>query len=170
MEELSKSFGHSNPYSLAYQSRVGPEEWIKPYTEEVLEQLGNEGLKDLVVVPISFVSEHIETLQEIDMEYRELARKFGIINFHRVPALGTYPLFIKGLADLVSDCLEGPEIGLEEAAKLPTTIKIYPQEKWQWGWNNSSEVWNGRVAMYLVLIVMLELISGNGPLHLMGLL
>ena len=170
MRELKKLLGYSNPHSLAYQSRVGPEEWLKPYTEEVLEELGKSKIKDLVVVPISFVSEHIETLGEIDIEYRDLAKKFGILNFRRVQALDTYPLFIKGLADIVSSCLEGPEINLDEASKLPAKIKLYPQEKWQWGWNNSSEVWNGRVAMNVFLVLTFEIISGHGPLHFVGLL
>ncbi len=170
MKELEMILGYKNPYTLAYQSRVGPEEWLQPYTEDVLEKLGEAKLKDLVVVPISFVSEHIETLQEIDIEYRELSRKFGIINFRRVQALDTYPLFIEGLADLVASCLEGPEIGLDEAAKLPVRVKLYPQEKWQWGWNNSSEVWNGRVAMIVFLLFILEIITGRGPLHSIGLI
>ncbi len=169
-EELEKILGFKNAFTLAYQSRVGPEEWLKPYTEEVIEKLGEAKISDLVVVPISFVSEHIETLEEMDIQYRDLAIKNGITNFRRVRALDTYPLFIKGLADLVIECLEGPEIGLDEAATLPKKIKLYPQEKWQWGWNNSSEVWNGRVAMIVFLSLVLELFIGQGPLHLIGLL
>ncbi len=167
---LEKNLGYQNPYTLSYQSRVGPEEWLQPYTEDVLEQLGNSGTKELIVVPISFVSEHIETLQEIDIEYREIAKQNGIESFRRVRALDTYPLFIEGLADLVASCLEGPEISLDDAAKLPDRVKLYPQEKWQWGWNNSAEVWNGRVAMFVFIILALELIIGNGPLHYLGLL
>tara|TARA_Y100001968_G_scaffold107986_1_gene97615 strand:- start:3128 stop:4303 length:1176 start_codon:yes stop_codon:yes gene_type:complete len=170
IDKLEKSLGYTNPYTLSYQSRVGPEEWLQPYTEDVLEKLGKEGTSEIVVVPISFVSEHIETLQEIDMEYRELSEKYGIKNFLRVPALNTYPIFINGLADLVSSCLEGPEMSLDEASKLPDRIKLYPQEKWQWGWNNSSEVWNGRVAMIVFLAFLMEFILGKGPLHNLGLL
>ncbi len=170
MDELARIVGNRNPSSLSYQSRVGPEEWLQPYTEDILEKLGKEGTRELVVVPISFVSEHIETLQEIDIEYRSLAKKHGIVNFRRVPALDTYPLFIEGLADLVEASLEGNEISLDEAAKLPSGLKLYPQEKWQWGWNNSSEVWNGRVAMILFIEFMLEIVGGNGPLHMIGLL
>ncbi len=170
ISDLENLLGYKNPFSLAYQSRVGPEEWLKPYTEDVIEQLGRNKTRDLIVVPISFVSEHIETLEEMDIEYRNLAIKYGIRNFRRVRALDTYPLFIEGLADLVVDCLEGPEIGLDEVAKLPGKVKLYPQEKWQWGWNNSSEVWNGRVAMIVFLLFSLEFLIGNGPLHLIGLL
>ena len=170
ISRLETLLGYKNPYTLAYQSRVGPEEWLKPYTEDTIEELGRNKIRDLIVVPISFVSEHIETLEEIDIEYRNLAIKNGIVNFRRVRALDTYPLFIEGLADLVVECLEGPEIGLDEASKLPNKVKLYPQEKWQWGWNNSSEVWNGRVAMIVFLSFAFEFLIGNGPLHLIGLL
>lgn len=169
-DELEANLGFRNPFTLAYQSRVGPEEWLKPYTDEVLEDLGKSETQDLIVVPISFVSEHIETLQEMDIEYRKLASENGIVNFRRVPALDTYPVFIQALADLVVSSLEGPEVNLDEAAKLPTKVKFYPQEKWQWGWNNSSEVWNGRVAMIVFLAFLLELSTGHGPLHSIGLL
>ena len=170
MDKVESISGYRNPYTLSYQSRVGPEEWLKPYTEDILADLGKSGTKDLVVVPISFVSEHIETLEEMDIEYRALAEKCGIVNFRRVRALDTYPVFIEGLADLVISCLEGPEVSLMEAASLPSKVKLYPQEKWQWGWNNSSEVWNGRVAMIVFLAILLEIFSGSGPLHNLGLL
>ena len=170
INELEKYLGHSNSYTLSYQSRVGPVEWLKPYTEEVLEDLGKANVNDLIVVPISFVGEHIETLQEIDIEYKEIAEKAGIKNFRRVKALNTHPTFIEGLSDLVVSSLEGPIINIEEASQLPQKVKLYPQEKWQWGWNNSSEVWNGRVAMIVFLILFIELISGSGPLHRLGIL
>jgi ferrochelatase len=64
MEKLASDLGHPNPFTLAYQSRVGPVEWLKPYTDDALNELGESSVKDLVVVPISFVSEHIETLEE----------------------------------------------------------------------------------------------------------
>jgi len=63
---------------------VGPIEWLRPYTDDVLPDLGQQGVKNLIVVPISFVSEHIETLEEIDMEYRELAEENGINNWRYV--------------------------------------------------------------------------------------
>jgi ferrochelatase len=73
----------------------------RPYTEETLEELGHSGVKNLIVVPVSFVSEHIETLEEIDMEYRELAEEHGITHWRRVPALNTDDGFIEDMADLV---------------------------------------------------------------------
>ena len=169
-ELIMKTLGRDNPWTLAYQSRVGPVEWLQPYTEEALEELGEKGVKELVVVPISFVSEHIETLEEIDIEYREIATEAGVSNFRRVPALDIDPTFIASLADLVETSLAGPEVDLDEAAALPARTKRYPQEKWSWGWNNSSEVWNGRLAMLGFSAFLVELISGHGPLHALGLL
>tara|TARA_Y100001933_G_scaffold169680_1_gene167806 strand:+ start:2779 stop:3954 length:1176 start_codon:yes stop_codon:yes gene_type:complete len=167
---LEKELKYKNPHTLSYQSRVGPEEWLKPYTEDVLQELGGLKIQDLIVVPISFVGEHIETLQEIDIEYKEIALKSGIKNFRRVKALNTYPTFIEGLSELVISCLNEPIVDLDQASRLPAKIKLYPQEKWQWGWNNSSEVWNGRVAMIVFLILFIELVSGAGPLHKLGIL
>ncbi|KAL6854571.1 hypothetical protein ACP4OV_019133 [Aristida adscensionis] len=104
MGEL-KSRGILNRHTLAYQSRVGPVQWLKPYTDEVLVELGQKGVKSLLAVPVSFVSEHIETLEEIDMEYKELALESGIENWGRVPALGCTPSFISDLADAVAEAL-----------------------------------------------------------------
>ena len=170
MQRLQQRLGHSNPHTLAYQSRVGPVEWLRPYTEDALEELGAAGVNDLVVVPISFVSEHIETLEEIDIEYREIATEAGVRHFLRVPALDIDPTFIAGLADLVQQALAGPEVNLDQAAELPTKVKLYPQDKCAWGWSNSSEVWNGRLAMIGFSAFLLELLSGRGPLHALGLL
>ncbi|CAN8265213.1 unnamed protein product [Cochlearia groenlandica] len=108
MKEL-KARGVQNDHILAYQSRVGPVQWLKPYTDEVLVELGKKGVKSLLAVPVSFVSEHIETLEEIDMEYRELALESGIQNWGRVPALGLTPSFITDLADAVIESLPSAE-------------------------------------------------------------
>uniref|UniRef100_A0A5B6YQ25 Ferrochelatase n=1 Tax=Davidia involucrata TaxID=16924 RepID=A0A5B6YQ25_DAVIN len=104
MQEL-KARGINNDHTLAYQSRVGPVQWLKPYTDEVLVELGQKGVKSLLAVPVSFVSEHIETLEEIDMEYRHLALESGIENWGRVPALGCTSSFITDLADAVIEAL-----------------------------------------------------------------
>ena len=167
---IMKTLNRSNPHTLAYQSRVGPVEWLKPYTEEAIAELGSQGVKDVVVVPISFVSEHIETLQEIDIEYRELAEESGIENFQRVPALNTHPIFIDSLATLVIEALESPSIQLSEVMHPTKTVKMYPQERWEWGMTTAAEVWNGRLAMIGFIALLLELISGQGPLHFVGLL
>lgn len=90
-----------NRHELAFQSRTGPVEWIGPGTEEVIEALGREGVRDLLVIPISFVSDHIETLYEVDMLFAEVARAAGITTYRRTEALNTHPLFIEALARLV---------------------------------------------------------------------
>ncbi|CAB9520694.1 Ferrochelatase-2, chloroplastic [Seminavis robusta] len=100
---------------LSYQSRVGPIEWLRPYTDDVLPELAQKGVRNLVVVPISFVSEHIETLEEIDIEYRELAEESGITNWRRCPALNTEASFIDDMADMVMDALEEPAQTVTEA-------------------------------------------------------
>uniref|UniRef100_A0A803LR22 Ferrochelatase n=1 Tax=Chenopodium quinoa TaxID=63459 RepID=A0A803LR22_CHEQI len=104
MREL-KARGINNGHTLAYQSRVGPVQWLKPYTDKVLVELGQRGVKSLLAVPVSFVSEHIETLEEIDMEYKELALESGIENWGRVPALNCTSSFINDLADAVTEAL-----------------------------------------------------------------
>ncbi|KAJ4708165.1 Ferrochelatase [Melia azedarach] len=100
-----KDRGINNDHTLAYQSRVGPVQWLKPYTDEVLVELGQKGVKSLLAIPVSFVSEHIETLEEIDMEYKHLALESGIENWGRVPALNCTPSFIADLADAVLEAL-----------------------------------------------------------------
>ena len=167
---IMQTLGRSNDYTLAYQSRVGPVEWLQPYTEDSLNELGQKGIKDLLVVPISFVSEHIETLQEIDMEYREIAESAGITNFQRVPALNIHPGFIDSLAELVTESLNKKPCTFAEVTHPKKNMKMYPQEKWQWGLTTAAEVWNGRLAMLGFMALLLELISGNGPLHLVGIL
>ncbi|MDS3859304.1 ferrochelatase [Thermosynechococcaceae cyanobacterium BACA0444] len=167
---IMQTLGRSNPHVLAYQSRVGPVEWLKPYTEDVIPELAASGVKELVVVPISFISEHIETLQEIDMEYRELAEESGIHTFRRVPALNTHPEFIAGLRDLVTTALEAPPYTFAQVTHPRKQFKLYPQERWEWGMTSAAEVWNGRLAMIGFIALLLELISGQGPLHMAGLL
>lgn len=93
--------GWPKSHGLCYQSRVGPAKWLEPSLHETLERLGREDVKELLVVPISFVTEHIETLHEINIEAREEAQEHGIETFRMMPAVGDSPLFIAALADLV---------------------------------------------------------------------
>ena len=88
-------------WQLSYQSRVGPLEWLRPYTEDELLRAGRDRVP-LVVAPIAFVSEHSETLVELDITYREEALKHGVPLYERVPTVGTHPEFIAGLARLVT--------------------------------------------------------------------
>jgi ferrochelatase len=86
---------------LCYQSRVGPAKWLEPPFVGTLERLGHEGVKEMLVVPISFVTEHIETLHEINIDGRADAKRFGVERFRMMPAVGDSPLFIAALRDLV---------------------------------------------------------------------
>jgi protoporphyrin/coproporphyrin ferrochelatase len=85
---------------LSYQSRVGPLKWIGPSTEDIIIENSKLG-KHIVIVPIAFVSEHSETLVELDIEYKEIANKNGCKNYTRVPALGTNKDFIKTMSELI---------------------------------------------------------------------
>jgi ferrochelatase len=91
-------------WTVCYQSRVGPLKWIGPATEAEIRRAGADG-KGAIVVPISFVSEHSETLVELDMDYAKLAREAGVRDYLRVPTLSTRPEFISGLAELVRQSL-----------------------------------------------------------------
>lgn len=87
-------------WTVCYQSRVGPLKWIGPSTDREIERAGADKV-GVVLYPLSFVSEHSETLVELDIEYRHLAEKAGVPRYIRVPTVGTHPKFIGGLADLV---------------------------------------------------------------------
>ena len=86
---------------LCYQSKVGASKWLRPSMHETVKRLAAEGRKHVLVVPISFVSDHVETLHEIEIEHREQARGLGIGDFRMVPGLNDSPAFIEALAGLV---------------------------------------------------------------------
>jgi ferrochelatase len=86
---------------LCFQSRVGPMKWLQPPFLQTMERLGQQGVKEMLVVPISFVTEHIETLHEINIDGRIDAKKYGIERFRMMPAVGDSPAFIGALRDLV---------------------------------------------------------------------
>lgn len=92
---------------VCYQSRVGPLEWIRPYTDDEIRRAGADGVP-VVLFPIAFVSEHSETLVELDMEYRHLAEQAGVPLYLRVPTVGTSPEFIAALAGLVQAGARSP--------------------------------------------------------------
>ena len=90
----------SVPWSLSYQSKSGPVAWLEPSTEHMLTELSRKGVKNLLVVPVSFVSDHIETLYEIDILYKQMAADLGIY-LERIPSLNTVPQFIAALEEIV---------------------------------------------------------------------
>ena len=91
-------------HALCYQSRVGPLKWLGPSTPEAIEHAAQDKV-GVVVTPVAFVSEHIETLVELDIEYAELAHEQGVSPYLRAPAVGAGPLFIDTLADAVTEAL-----------------------------------------------------------------
>jgi ferrochelatase len=91
-------------WRIAFQSRVTPQQWLKPDTEEEVKQAGRDGV-GLVLVPIAFVSEHSETLVELDREYRAVAEAAGVPSFIRVPAVGVHPAYVAGLAAQIRHAL-----------------------------------------------------------------
>src|SRR2546421_9884587 len=93
--------GWPRTHLLCYQSRVGPAKWLQPPLTGTIERLGHQGVKEILIVPISFVTEHIETLHEINIEARREASKLGIEKFRMMPAVGDSALFIAALKDLV---------------------------------------------------------------------
>ncbi len=106
---------------VCYQSQVGPLEWIGPSTDDEIERAGRDNTP-VVVVPIAFVSEHSETLVELDIEYKELAEENGVPEYIRVPAVGTHPSFISSLSSLVRNaCVQ--KTGLFS----PTDSRICPK-------------------------------------------
>jgi ferrochelatase len=94
-------------WMVAFQSRVGPLEWVGPSTDHAIEEAAGSG-KSVIVVPIAFVSEHSETLVELDIEYRHLAEKRGAAAYERAPTVSENPDFIAGLAALVRTALDAP--------------------------------------------------------------
>ncbi|WP_202969145.1 ferrochelatase [Gemmatimonas phototrophica] len=106
VSRVVQAIGLRNPHMVTYQSEVGPVRWLGPSTETVIEQLAKRGQKNVLVVPIAFTSDHIETLSELDIEYAELAHKLGMPGFKRAPALNARPEFLDALADIVYEHLQ----------------------------------------------------------------
>jgi protoporphyrin/coproporphyrin ferrochelatase len=93
---------------LCYQSRVGPLEWLRPYTDDVIREKAAAGVKQMLVYPIAFVSDHVETLFELGITYAELARAQGITHYRVAPALNSHPRFIAALKSLVLNAVPAP--------------------------------------------------------------
>ena len=105
VELIAEGLGRRNPYRLSFQSKIGPVKWLAPSTNDVIVELGKQGIQEVLVVPVSFVSEHIETLYELDILYKKVASDAGIGDFKRVPALDCDPTFILALREIVETAL-----------------------------------------------------------------
>lgn len=104
-----QALSFSHPYMLCCQSATGPVRWLGPGAAAVLRQLGKQQQRSVLFVPVAFVSDHIETLYEIDIEFMELAAQSGIQHFERTPALNASPGFLDGLADIAAEHLKSGE-------------------------------------------------------------
>jgi ferrochelatase len=109
-------------YQVCYQSRVGPLEWIGPATDAEIRRAGRDN-KGVLIAPIAFVSEHSETLVELDIEYRRLARESGVPDYRRAGTVGIHPDFIAGLAALVRRALEGETVTCGQARICPAACQ-----------------------------------------------
>src|SRR5262245_49645341 len=101
VELTIERLGGNRPHMLSFQSKVGPVKWLEPSTDHAVRKLAAEGWSQLLLVPVSFVSDHIETLYELDILYRDVAKEVGVAHYRRVPAFNSRADFIEVLADLV---------------------------------------------------------------------
>jgi ferrochelatase len=103
VELINSGLDNSYPSELAFQSKIGPVKWLGPSTNEVLARMGEKGIRKVLVIPVSFVSDHIETLQEIDIVYKRMAAQVGIEEFYRSESPNLRPEFINALARIALD-------------------------------------------------------------------
>lgn len=99
--EVTRRLELTSRARLSFQSRLGQQRWLGPSTEEALEEIAESGAPAVIVVPVAFTGEHLETLQEIDIVYKQQAQRAGIAHFARARTVGLHPAFIGALADLV---------------------------------------------------------------------
>jgi protoporphyrin/coproporphyrin ferrochelatase len=104
-------------WAVCYQSRVGAQKWIGPSTEDELRRAAKDDVA-VVICPHAFTQEHVETLVEIELEYRELAHEIGVKGFYRVPAVSTSSVFIEGLAQIVRGHLSKEAVSSDEGRQL----------------------------------------------------
>ena len=100
---VMKARKNSHAHHLCYQSKVGPMKWLEPATDAMIKDLSAKGKKNLLIIPISFVSDHVETLFELDIEYRHVADECGIQNYIMMRGLNDSTLFLEGLTELVNE-------------------------------------------------------------------
>lgn len=120
VELVARRGGWTYPYRVCYQSKVGPGRWLQPMLHTTLQELAAEGFEKVLVVPVAFVSDHIETLHEIDQEARALARRLGIQGFAMTAGLNDSPTFIQALAELVRKA-----VGTQTTVG-PTSLDSFP--------------------------------------------
>jgi ferrochelatase len=110
VDKVVKTGGYKQPWSLCFQSKVGPQKWLTPSTPTVIEENAAKGIKNVLIVPIAFTSDHLETLFELNIEYRHLAEQKGIEQYEMTVGLNDSPTFISALEELVLEKVrEGSE-------------------------------------------------------------
>lgn len=102
VEQVMNLRGHDRPFHVSFQSKVGPAEWLTPSTPDKLKELADQGHKSVLVVPVAFVTDHVETAYELDVEVRAEAEHFGIEHYEVTSGLNCHPLFIEALAEAVA--------------------------------------------------------------------
>ncbi|KAK6639217.1 hypothetical protein RUM43_007487 [Polyplax serrata] len=131
---VMKELNYCNPYSLVWQSKVGPLPWLGPFTDDAIRDYVKQGIKNFLLVPIAFVNDHVETLHELDIEYcQDLKKEVGFNMIRRVPAPNDHPLFIDALVDIVSSHLNGSSrISKKFLSKCPHCInsKCHLSKEW----------------------------------------
>jgi ferrochelatase len=105
VKAASTALRHPGPVHTSFQSRLGPQRWLEPASDKLIAELGNSGVKAICVVPIAFVSEHVETLNEIDIQYGAIARQSGVTEFRRACAVKCHPSYISCLANQAEKAL-----------------------------------------------------------------
>ncbi len=107
VHEVMKALGFAFPYLLSYQSAIGPVAWLQPSTVDVIDGLGRHGQQRVVVVPVGFTTDHLETLYDLDIVLAQRAQRAGLTHFHRLPAPNDAPAFIDAMAAMVLAHLDG---------------------------------------------------------------
>ncbi|CDR39988.1 RHTO0S04e12904g1_1 [Rhodotorula toruloides] len=125
--------GNRNPYRLVWQSQVGPSAWLGPQTSDAIKGLAKKGHNDMLLVPVAFTSDHIETLFELDLEYLEEAKELGLTGVKRVESLNDSPYFIRALADIAAAHIKsGKTVSAQLGLRCPgcTNEKCGKQKAW----------------------------------------
>ncbi len=111
--------GNDHPHQLAYQSKLGPKKWLEPSTTDSVVKLAKSGVKKMLVIPVAFVSDHIETVQELNVEERENAITNGVEQFEMTEGLNDSPMFIEALADIAL-----AELALLRPDLIPGSVNV----------------------------------------------
>ncbi|KAI9256438.1 ferrochelatase [Phascolomyces articulosus] len=114
VHQVMERLGHKYPFRLVWQSQVGPQPWLGPQTSDAIKGYAKAGKKNLLLVPIAFTSDHIETLFELDLEYGKEAEEAGVTGFKRAESLNDDPTFVRAMADIVKEHLGKDQIASKE--------------------------------------------------------